>query len=124
MSKKVKEQIQEPVAESSEVSQDEQKEEKKLEIVSYEYGDLSVYCHVCGKETLVPDKRFQNIKGGLTFPLMCNNAHAISLSCGHCAAILSLHFVPSVNPPQEEKEENVGKKEEIKNDIQEENKEK
>jgi len=95
-------------------------EDKKLEVVAYDYADLSIYCHSCGKETPIPDERYRNIKGGITIPLMCNNANAISLSCGHCASILSLHFMPATNPPIEEEVKEEIKVEEKKDDIQKE----
>ncbi len=108
----------EPTAEPAEVGK--QIEE---ELIPYEYGDASIYCHVCGKETAVNHPGFLNVNGGVTIPLTANNKSHLTLSCGHCGAALTLHFVSSVNPPIKDAE--VISEDQTNNEnLQEENKEK
>jgi len=78
-------------------------EEVELEV--YEYGDAVIYCHSCNKETPVNHSAFINVSEGVKYiPLTVNNKSHLTFSCGHCGAILTLHFVPSVNPPVKDTE--------------------
>lgn len=94
-------------------------EPKVVETTPYDYADGSIYCHKCGKETPINHEAFTNVSGGITIPLAANNTSHLTLSCGHCESILSLHFVQAANPPKEE----TDKKGEEGDDITENSKE-
>ena len=82
--------------------------------VIFEYGDLYLKCHNCGKEV----KLYPNVKGGLRFDLYTTDQHKLVLKCDDCGNEIELFFKDAEEPPKVEEDEKA-QDEEVQNKTEE-----
>lgn len=75
----------------------------EIEDSSFDYGDLILKCHKCGREQIMDTK----ISNGIQITLLTNTKSFLKLKCDECDNYMELKFTETTPPEGEEKPETM-----------------